>query len=244
METNKIFQMDAIKFLQTLPDKSVDVVITDPPYFQPATHYSPSRKQIFTHKCISDLSILEHFFRAFLKELTRVTKEDGFIYVFCDSQSYPLVFAGLYSDVKRMRTIVWDKITAFNGYTWRHQHELIAFAEMPKSKIVPTGDGDIIKQRVTKVEDRIHPAEKPIDLLNRLIEKHKDKDLFLDCFAGSGNTLIAVKQLGKNFIGCESDEKYFKIASERLESATPQTQIASQSVLTESLISVKEEFQK
>jgi len=216
METNKIYQSEAIKFLKTLPDNSIDVVITDPPYFQPAQHYSPSRKQIFTHKCISDLSILEYFFRGFLKELARVTKDDGFIYVFCDSQSYPLIFAGLYSDVKRIRTIVWDKITAFNGYTWRHQHELIAFVEMQKSKIIPTGDGDIIKQRVTKVEERVHPAEKPIELIDKIVNKHKDKKLFLDCFVGSGNILISVKSNGKDFIGCESQEHYFELANKRL----------------------------
>jgi len=220
MELNKIYQMDAIKFLKELPDNFVDVVITDPPYFQPATHYSPSRKQIFTQKCISDLSILEHFFKDFLGELARVTKDDGFIYVFCDSQSYPLVFSGLYSYANRIRTIVWDKVTAFNGYTWRHQHELIAYVEMPLAKKVPTSDGDIIKSRVVKLEDRSHPAEKPLEVINKIVTKHKDKKVFLDCFVGSGNILISAKQQGKDIIGCESQEEYFNLANKRLSKVT------------------------
>ncbi|MFW9952264.1 MAG: hypothetical protein ACFFKA_19255, partial [Candidatus Thorarchaeota archaeon] len=85
----------------------------------------------------------------------------GFIYIFCNDDSYPLFWYYCYPFSKNVRTLIWDKITSFNGYGWRHQHEIILYAEMPESPKITTGDGDILKDRAVKVDNRDHPAEKP-----------------------------------------------------------------------------------
>lgn len=62
-----------------------------------------------------------------------------------------------------------------------------------------------------------HPSQKPIQLMKKLIlENSKEGDTILDPFAGSGSTLVAAKSLGRNYIGIEIDEKYVKIAEDRL----------------------------
>jgi len=215
LELDRIYNMDCIEGMKQLPDNYVDLVITDPPYFAPAQHYSPSRKNR-TQRKVGDLSILEYFFHDWLKEIIRIVKDTGWIYIFCDSQSYPLIFTGLYSHVKSIRTIVWDKVTAFNGFTWRHQHELIAFAEMPNAPKVNTSDGDIIKERAIKVDNRIHPAEKPESIVNRIISKHSSAEIVLDPFCGCGTTAVSCKHLNKRFIGFEIDEDYYNISLKRL----------------------------
>lgn len=199
--------------LDVLPElRAIDLVVTDPPYFQPAQHYVPARgvKPIRT---LGDTSILLHAFRAWADELGRAVNEDGTLYVFCDGQSYPITFNAFYS-LGRVRPLIWDKVTSYNGYTWRHQHELIAWVERIDTERVPTGDGDILRERGVKQADRIHPAEKPIPLLTRLIAKHEAATV-LDPFAGSGSTLSAAKQLGRKAIGIEIEERYCEIAANR-----------------------------
>lgn len=62
-----------------------------------------------------------------------------------------------------------------------------------------------------------HPTIKPLNIIeNLIINSSKENDVVLDCFMGSGTTGVACKKLGRDFIGIEIDEKYFKIAEERI----------------------------
>jgi DNA modification methylase len=66
-------------------------------------------------------------------------------------------------------------------------------------------------------DERVHPTQKPIRLLSMLISDFsKPNDIVLDCFSGSGTTCVAAKELGRQFIGIEIDEKYHKISVDRL----------------------------
>lgn len=213
---------DCLEVLPTLAAGSVDAVVTDPPYFQPASHYCPTRDEGAPKKTIGDMSILEYFFKSFIRECARTLKPDGFHYLFCDGQSYPIAFTGLYPYVKRVRPLIWDKLTSYNGYTWRHQHELIAFGELDGSPRIPTGDGDILKFRAVPVDERLHPAEKPIPLLMALIAKTQEGGVIIDPFAGSGTTGVACVQTGRRFVGIEISEQYFEIAVKKIEAAQAQ----------------------
>jgi site-specific DNA-methyltransferase (adenine-specific) len=198
--------------LEVLPKiERVGAVITDPPYFQPATHYVPARgtKPI---RSLGDTSILALAFKSWAVELDRVLSDTGTAYIFCDGQSYPVIFNTFYS-LGRVRPLVWDKVTSFNGYTWRHQHELIAWVERSDSERIPTGDGDILRERGVPQADRLHPAEKPIPLVSRLVAK--TTGTILDPFMGSASTLMAAKQAGRYAIGIEIEERYCEIAANR-----------------------------
>lgn len=208
---------DCLEVMRTLPDGCVDAVVTDPPYFLPAAHYNTRSA---TARSLSDLSILNHYFRDFFETVRRVLKPDGFLYCFCDGQSYPVFYVTAYPHFKRVRPLVWDKGTSINGYSWRHQHELILFAESEDSPAVPTGDGDILKCRAVPINDREHLAQKPIELLGRLIDKTTPKGgIVLDPFMGSCTTGLAALSVERGFVGIEMDETYFALSEKRIAEA-------------------------
>lgn len=223
---NKVICGDCLEVMKDIPDKSVDLVLTDPPYFLPAKHYA-TRTQF--RRNFSDLGILESFFKGFFVELERILKNNGLFFMFCDGQSYPLFFYYSYFFTKAVRPLIWDKKTAYTGYYWRHQHEIILFGVMPESKPIPTGYGDVLKFNAVRVGIRKHPAEKPVDLIRYIFENTpNEKNIILDPFLGSGTTAIAAKQLGRNFIGIEINPDYCKIAEDRLlqtELFTPESKI-------------------
>jgi site-specific DNA-methyltransferase (adenine-specific) len=208
-----IYHGDVMDVLPTLAAGSVGLLVTDPPYFQPASHYVPAREQAEV-RSLGDTSVLLFAYKAWAKECERVLETTGSAYLFCDGQSYPITYQAFYS-LGRVRPLVWDKMVSFNGYTWRHQHELIAWIERTGAKRIPTGDGDVLKHRAVKVGDRIHPAEKPEALVASLIAKH-EADVVLDPFCGSGTTLAAARSLGRRSIGIEIEERYCEVAARRL----------------------------
>ena len=210
---NQIITGDCLEVMRDWPDDCVDLVLTDPPYFLPAKHYQ-TRKNF--QRSFADLGIFDSFFRQWFKELQRIMSPSGSIYMFCDGQSYPLFYWYAYQFTKSARPLIWDKLTCTLGYTWRHQHEIILFAEMPEAKPICTGDGDVLQGRCVPIETRIHPAEKPLPLIERIILK-KNGILVADPFCGSGTTCVAAKKLGRRYIGIDISEKYCEIARQRLE---------------------------
>ena len=214
---------DASEVLKEITSQSIDLIITDPPYFLPARHYETRR---YFKRNFADLGILEGFFKAIFSEIERILKPTGTFYIFCDGQSYPLFYYYSYFIAKSVRPLIWDKLTSINGYTWRHQHELILFAEMPKAKVRTTGDGDILRCRAVPIDQRMHPAQKPLELIKILILKSSEEnDIILDMFSGSGTTLLAAKEVKRRFIGIELNEDYVKIANQRLSESSSQSRL-------------------
>jgi site-specific DNA-methyltransferase (adenine-specific) len=204
--------------LEILPDVGLaNALITDPPFFHPVLHYVNARKAEPTKKTLSDMSALKHFFRIVMGAVDPVLAKDGSIYWFCDGQTYGWAYEALYPHCKKVRPLIWDKITSYNGYTWRHQHELIAWGEREGAKRIPTGDGDIVRERAVPVAERKHPAEKPAPLVQRLLSK--TDGVVLDPFMGGGTTGVACARLKRPFIGIELEEQYFDIACERIAAA-------------------------
>jgi site-specific DNA-methyltransferase (adenine-specific) len=211
-----LYHGDCFDVMPELPTASIDTLVTDPPYMQPVHHYSIRHN--VPSKTLSDLSILEHGFRVFFAEATRVLRLDGTGYMFCDGQSYPSFFRAAYDKVHRVRPLVWDKITSFNGYDWRHQHELILYFTMPQTPQIATGSGDIIRSRAVPIDEREHLAQKPTALLECLIAQTcPPHGMVLDPFMGSGSSLIAAKRSGRTSIGVDADERYCEITARRLD---------------------------
>jgi DNA modification methylase len=197
---------DCLDVMRGMDAASIDAVVTDPPYFLPAVHYN-TRKRF--PKSLSDLSMLEHFYRDVFAEFARVLKPTGCAYVFCDDHSYPVFYTVAYRQFEKQRALIWDKVVSFNGWSWRKQHELILFAEMHEAPAVKTGDGDIVRCRSVKVDDRVHPAQKPVELLRTLIRKScPPGSLILDPFAGSGATGEAAQAENCNAILIEREADY------------------------------------
>ena len=207
-----IYHGDCREIVPTLPKH--DLLVSDPPYFVPAVAYVGARGEKLPARTLGDLSIMQGYFDVLLPMIAPAA--GGSAYLFCDAKSYPVFFRAMFPHFRHLRLLVWDKVVSYNGYTWRHQHELIAWGEGDGAKRIPTGDGDVLRERGVVQEGRVHPAEKPVSLLGRLIGKHDEAALILDPFMGSGTTLRAAKDLGRKAIGIEIEEKYCEAAAKRM----------------------------
>jgi site-specific DNA-methyltransferase (adenine-specific) len=209
---------DCLDFLPTVPDGSVDLVLIDPPYSTPVIT-AFGRKKV---KNLGDLSLQEFFFRTIKAEFERILKPNGRLFIFCDDKYYPILY-GVFYGWNNINLVIWDKGRIGMGNPFRKRHELIMYANRGEYEYRRT-DGITHYPSVMNykpVSDRVHGAQKPLDLVSDLIKGFTDEgDTVLDCFVGSGTTAAAAVQLGRNFIGCEINPDYFEIAQRRIESAT------------------------
>ena len=196
----RLLKGDCLDLLDELEDNSIDILYTDPPYIPPQ-HSSTLTKY---KKTLSEMGILENFYKRFIEKVNRVLKEDGIVIIYCNSDSYPMFYIHLYPYVKKMRCFVWDKISCSLGYTFRHQHEMILCGERIKMKPIKTGTGDVFKYKVVKAKEKDHPAQKPIDLHKHILQNIIGEDrVVLDPFMGTGSIGLACKELGCDYIGME-----------------------------------------
>lgn len=209
----KLLNGDCLDLLDDLEDNSVDILYTDPPYIPPQ-HSSTLTKY---KKSLSEMGILENFYKRFIEKVDRVLKDDGIIIIYCNCDSYPMFYIHLYPYVKKMRCFIWDKISCSLGYTFRHQHEMIICGERMNMKCIKCGTGDIFKYKVVKAKEKDHPAEKPIDIHKHILQNIIGENrVVLDPFMGTGSIGMTCKELDCDYIGIELEPEYFKIAENKL----------------------------
>ena len=212
--TDRCINTDCMEYMKKLPDNCVDMVVTDPPYRYRIEH---GVSRTHTVRSISDLSPIQTYFDMLFQQLSRILKPDGCMYVFCDENSYPIFYYNLYPMFEKIRCLVWDKMHCKLGHNYRHQNELIIFVTGKDYRPIKTGDGDVIKQHVVSIEDRIHDAQKPIPLLQKLIAKHGGNNLVFDPFGGSGSTAIAAGLSGNHYLTTELDIAYYEKMKRNIE---------------------------
>ena len=201
-----IAKMDAIDWLKTIEDNSVDLFITDPPYESLEKH----RKIGTTTRLKQSKSSSNQWFDIFpnsrfhdlFKEIYRVMKKNSHFYLFCDQETMFIVKPIAESvGFKFWKPIVWDKQAVGMGYHYRARYEFILFFEKGKRKLNDLGVTDVLEyKRVWKG----YPTEKPVELLEMLIKQSSNEgEVIADSFFGSGATFIAASNLSRNFIGCD-----------------------------------------
>ena len=213
---NTVILGDCLEEMQKLPDKSVDMICTDPPYFLPIQSYVGSMEKGYEKRTLEDCSILKGYFKQIFREFIRVTKPSGVWYIFCNWESYPIFYELIFPICHSIRPLIWDKTASVYGYTWRHQYEMICFVTFSETERIPTGDGDVLKCRGVPQKGRNHPAEKPVELIKQLIMKHENLKFILDPYSGSGSTIIACLQTQRDYLGIELNENYVKRINERI----------------------------
>lgn len=233
MRLNYIDNIDCLEGLKDIPDNSVDLVVTDPPYFLSMGHAgsktnarSSGSEQLNSNRAYNDLAICTPFYKQLFQEYSRVLKKDGSFYFFTDWRGYAYYFPLLNAELPVRNMIVWDKKSG-PGSFYSFAHELLVFGtNKPKTK---GGVGTNIWRmagfnsgaRSTNGE-KVHPTQKPVELIVKAIEDSTEPGaVVLDTFMGSGTTAVACIRTGRNFIGFELDEKYHAIALERIAAETP-----------------------
>jgi len=216
---NKVICGDCLEVLKDIPDKSIDLVVTDPPYNM---NYSGRGKVINSFDGFENdnLDEEEHskWFSNVLYELYRVLKDNTSIYIWIDFRNYARIY-GLINELFKIKNcIVWNKESFGMGAYYRFQHEFCIFAIKGKPELnIGHNISDVWSFKRDVIANYQHPTQKPIDCsFIPISHASKQNDIILDPFLGSGTTAVAAKQLKRNFIGIEISEKYCEIARKRL----------------------------
>jgi len=224
-ELDQIYNMDCIEGMRSLDPASIDCILTDPPFAVPASHYQSRAKSRWKNK-YADFSILEFFWDAVLKEMVRVLKPTGHLFVFCNGESYPVFYVPIFEKFAHAHSLVWDKGRPGFGRGFRRQHELIIWGRNEGSYLADDGKakGDVLKYSPISQAVREHPVEKPEALMIDLLTPTTPKGgVVLDPFCGSGTALTAAKKLNMHFIGFDLDADYCETTKKRVLAAKETT---------------------
>ena len=222
----RLINGDAIEFMKTLENESVDLIVTDPPYKVTSRGNAGSsggmmqtklsmQGKIFKHNDIKPIEYIPEFYRLLkdgshcyimtnhinLQEMLNTATECGFHFI---------------------KSLIWNKGNKIMGQFYMSQFEYILFFRKGKGKkINKCGTADILNvpNKKTKGKDgkNIHDTEKPVELMKILIENSSQEgELVLDPFIGVGAVGIACKELNRDYIGIELDENYYNIACNRI----------------------------
>ncbi|HEX6977110.1 MAG TPA: site-specific DNA-methyltransferase [Patescibacteria group bacterium] len=233
MKTNYFIVGDAIEKMQRLPNESIDLVATDPPY-----NLGKNYGNNIDYKEWHDYQL---FTERWLSEAVRVLKSSGSIYVFMGVRF-----------ISKLFTLMEEKGLLFNGWiTWHYtqgmgrtlgfspRHEDLLyftkssnftfnlddirvpqkyFRERNNMKGANPGDVWLFSHvHYSNPERQPHPTQKPLAVMERIIKASSNKgDLVLDPFVGSGSTCVAANALDRKWIGIDTNPDYIKMSKKRI----------------------------
>ena len=199
-------QGDCLEVMKDIPDSSIDLLITDPPYLHIKGGCKSKRLNVgcrnVNSNVVSNMSDFgEQQIYTYLDNVKKKMKKIN-MYVFCSKLQIPYYLNWALKNKLQYDVLFWYKNT---------------------NRMISTKAKSELYQKIFSYDtpkNKIHEAQKPIELLERImLLSSNENDTILDCFMGSGSTGVACKKLNRNFIGIEIDEKYFKIAEERINNA-------------------------
>lgn len=227
VELDVIYHGDCQEVLRELSDKSVNLVLTDPPYniSSDFTAEFSERKDI-SHD-FGDWDYGEIQPQDWVPEVSRVLKDNGVLISFYDNRKiHHLIQAVEDNGLEIRQKAYWHKnnpVPQIYGVKWQEAVEELVIAT------VNTGKGhhfqnqrgqrhNVIKEPIcSKEERRGHPTQKPESIIRPLIKWWSNKgDTVLDPFAGTGTTCTVAQQLGRHYIGIEKQQKHIDTAINRL----------------------------
>lgn len=207
---------------RVMQGEKADLVLTDPPYcsggFQEAGKNSGSIGTRGTTKIAND-TLSTRGYQALIKSvLSRV--DAGILYIFTDWRMWVNLFDVVESSGYGVRNmIVWNKGTPGMGRGWRSQHELIMCGSKVSSPFDPhKAQGNVITE--SRTGNINHPTEKPLKLLEIIIEVNDFANVVYEPFLGSGTTLIACENINCKCRGIEISPDYCAVILQRFKDAT------------------------
>lgn len=215
---------DCLEVMKDIPDKSVDVSFTSPPYNRVRNDtyefYDDNKKDYF------------NFLTNFTNNLLRITKDYVIVNIQCnhfnklDFYKYMGYYANRINGV-----IIWEKTNPQPGNNYNEKENTRSITNAFEYFIFLKNGGkfisygkeltkNVITTSINSKHFKGHGAVMKQEVCDWFIKKFtKENDIVLDCFMGLGTTGISCLKLKRNFIGIELDENYFNIAKERIENA-------------------------
>jgi DNA modification methylase len=216
--------------MREIEDKSIDLVITDPPYGvgeaagkNHTRGSAPNSPKWNGSKNTTGAGVPSTIFEAkqwdnsppsaeYFGEIFRISKNQ-------------IIFGGNYFELPASSCwIVWDKV---NGETDFADAELAWTSFKTAVRIFPFRWNGMLQEDMAHKEIRFHPTQKPVPLFEWIIHKYaKEGDTICDPFFGSGSCIVAAVRMGHPFIGFEKEPAYFEKASIRIKKAQEQGKIS------------------
>ena len=205
---------DCLDILPTLPDGSVDVVVTDPPYglLFPYHSYEDTRDN------------LRRLIAGFVPEAQRVARKR--VIVLCGPTQI-----GLYPQPRWVGAITWNTTGSHGKYGFNQWTPILCYGDdvrgfakvngvLKSDTITINGAAGVGFMRST--EEKRHTCPKPLNMMRMVVNRFTEPgSIVLDPFMGSGTTGVACAMEGRHFVGIESDAGYYDIAKRRIESVQP-----------------------
>jgi len=219
---------DAIDLLRSLPDNSVDLILTDPPYMisdRKGSNYSAGDwdKEYTMEKLNYSMGLL-----------SPKVKPGGTCIIFFDFRKMTHLYDMMEKHgFKNLRQIFWHKTNPRATHSKSYYHMATEFALVgikkgAKHTFNSENDKGIYEYPIPGGKIRKHPTQKPEKLFEELIQKHSNKgDLVVDPFLGSGTTAAAAKNTGRRFTGSEINPNYFKEIELRVASCQARAVVVS-----------------
>jgi site-specific DNA-methyltransferase (adenine-specific) len=210
---------DCLERMKEIPDGSVDMILTDPPYGMDFQSNRRVKKEKFK-KIENDKSL--NWLDGFVDLCYLKMRDNSGLYVFCSWHNVDVFKQAMERRFKVKNLIVWVKNNHGSGDLkggYAPKHEFVIYAckgrVLNRGKRIP----DVIFADKIPSNILVHPTEKNIEMLEGFIKQHTDAcSCVLDPFMGSGTTGVAAKNLNRSFIGIELDAGYFEIAKNRINS--------------------------
>lgn len=206
---NKVINGDCLEVIKGIPDNSVDLVLTDPPYnltIDYGTNFNCNDKldeNVYMNWCTTWFDILLHKTN---KVILTIGKNNLPIWFKIKSPKETAIWIhknGV-SGGRVSYLSLWEPILFYGRFDRSSRSSDLFEFELERQQIGHT--------------NKEHPCPKQIKLWNDLVYHYsKENDIILDPFLGSGTTAVAAKQLGRKFIGIEINPEYCKIAEQRLQ---------------------------
>lgn len=231
IELNNIYNMDCLDGMKAMPDGSVDLIVTDPPYefkgttgggaFGTFRGKSASKKGRTYHAELTPIS--EGISDEFLAEMCRVCKIPN-IYLFCNKVQVPQFLNFGISKGLNFDILTWHKPdpTPMCGNKYLSDTEYIIFLRGKGAHVY--GSYETKRKwflQNTNTADKVlwgHPTIKPLNIIQTLIvNSSQEGDTVLDPFMGSGTTPVACIKEKRNYIGFEINKEYYDIANKRID---------------------------
>jgi DNA modification methylase len=218
------YHADARDVLRGLPEDSVDLIVTDPPYgiglykegsAVSSSKFAESQGAMYDDDPKTIMDMLDETFM----HAARLLKPDGHAYVFFHMTRYEPVYLMLKRHFGECEAtpLIWMKQTTGIGdptRSWIYSYEPCFWVNRGRILVKPQPFNVLKYDTVGK---KIHSVEKPVALMRHLVEASAVKgEIVLDPFAGSGSTLVAAAQLGCRFIGIEKHQDFYRSAVDRV----------------------------
>lgn len=251
MKADYLQCIDALEGMRSLPDNSVDVVITSPPYNMQTSSGGGNRWRGGTwannslvdgydaHDDKMTIDQYNEWQHECLQEMWRVIKPTGAIFYnhkWRVQNGLLDMRQSIIRDLPVRQVIIWQTGGGVNvGRThFIPGYEVIYFIPKPKFRL-RKGHGRFDVWNVAPEQEKFHPAPFPIEIPRRLIDASSHADIILDPFCGSGTTCFAAKMLDRHYIGFDNSAKYIQYAENRISLlAQPLFQMMTQGSILES----------